>query len=569
MAALKSYTIDNIESIDKLDTIDKTTIESIGKLIIGIHQSGQSVKSIDISIFTNISVLDITSNTRLLITGLSKCVNIKSLIVNDAVKFIDYANESLESLSINNLSNIDLINFPKLKYIRYQANISGKISLDKLSKLEYLETCIIDECDDSDNALDKVTRILQSSSITTLKYRGDNIDLTFNVPNLESYHGTFNKSILFNSNVKVVVFNTISNPGDLIDKLKCNLPKLEQLEMYATDFEFLDFAGSDNYTKLILLFTDSDITLTSKYNNVKSLTLRYYHDCFDISPIVNQFPYLDELKTTGTYFKIKSDIICPLKRLTIDNGAILSKKLKYFNKSQLKMLKCDVCKSNVETFDIPTLTELYCNEYILTKENAANLVIYHGSIPSDIVFPNLEELESCSFGIDFSTMPKLKIINGEKAQSHIKKHSKKTEPVKNPIIESNDPITSNISRIMINVRYDGDLYSQICPRLNNSYHYIKSDVVNDFIDINIDNIVNAVLSKVVKMDDETEKTNIITKMNDIFSLHEYDNANVIVEALFTALDGKFGIVMDTAKHELKCKIDKLQKQIDDLKASII
>lgn len=532
--------------LKSFDSLTDAVIESTTSITIKNEKTYPDVITIDLSPYVKLSVLNIQSNTRLVVAGLSKCLGLKSLTYK-GVKFIDAASESLENLTVSILyDNFNPSAFPNLKSITFDCDVIGKLDISKLSTLVNCEIC-------------DITGNLCSISIKHLIYRGNRTDIIFDLPNLESYVGKFNASILTNANIKSIVFE---DGPRTYNNLTIYLPKLNKLEIPANCTKLLDYQAIAVVSKLTLNNLDLGINIFSAhidiYSNVTMLVLNY--DFIYIGDFVNRFKCLNQLIITVCEFVVSSNISCPLKHLEINSDKpITINKLKHFNTSKMTKLKCCVNDNETERIDIPTVTELHCNKFILTSKNAPNIKIYDGPLPTDAVLTNVEEIgqtyAESYINVDFTTMPYLKLIGGKTVQQYIESHKN---------IAIIDPIDINIDAVLAG--YNPSNNPEIMPRFNSSYFFMSSTKIKESCpDITFKTIISAIASKLVVMQDQIEITNIIDKMNNVFKHHEYDNIIAVVERLFTALDGKFGIVMDVERRELQYKVSELQKQLDELK----
>lgn len=262
---------------------------------------------------------------------------------------------------------------------------------------------------------------------------------------------------------------------------------------------------------------------------------------------------------------VGSDITCVIEHIEIDNHGLDVNCLRHFNKFKLVSLICNVYGILEQPYDIPTLIDLRCNEYILTKENARNLKIYYGPLNIQADLTNVEEIMHVdnrdSEYIDFSSMPNLKIISRMDAKSYIESYIAKVKKQEADLAIFNMTATSfdrniklikemgskyiyehpNILAILTNLGYSS-ISSYISAKLNNSYHFVKSaDVGKNNDHLNITNIVEALIYKIIQLQKETEMDYLITIINNTMAQHEYDDADIIVKHLFNSLNGHFGI----------------------------
>lgn len=588
-----------ITDLTSIDSIDKATIESITKLSIRNYESYNDVKTFDISIFSNLTDLTlINHNGRLAIIGLDKCLQLKKLSYG-GVKFDTFSSQLLEYLTVNDGidDDFDPTAFPQLKSVIFGKECYGELDISKLSVLTHLETC---------DMLGKfnVTGTLTSESIKHLKYQtisDEKNEIVFDLPNLISYEGKLNRSIL--TKCRNIESINLTDEISIMKHLICSgpeYPKLTELKTFATCDVFSYFIGRSNITKLTLYLNAKKINIKNlvhcsnwpSFASIKSLTLHYYEPCNEISKIVNIFKSLDELRIIGNNSDIKYDIVCPIKRIYIDTFRKVN--ITRFNTSILSVLSLKDRSWDGKSWgkvNVPTLTELYCGEYILAKENEPNIKIYHGPFRSEMALINAEKIDySCGrYDPDFSKMPKLKMINGRDAKEFFAKNASALNTNKRPAdrsIQSNskhrklddevmidrstvDPIESNIVNLLTGHIYHPGYNSYIKSKFNHSYHFVSSVSINSIAHptSTIGTIVNAITQKLIETCNDIESVAIIAKMNAVFKNHELDEARVIMEQLLLALNGAFGITMDTKKYELIKKVDELQKQLDQMKAS--
>lgn len=542
--------------------IDLSELRKMTSLNIRDYNQRSHIITLDISACVNLVELQINTNSRILTKGLNKCIKLKSLnIIN--TRFDSFTNNSLESLTINGWydNEFDPTGCPNLKSIYIVARSRLDVSL--LSQLKYLTECEIFE-----NAYGTVT----NNSIIELT---DTSNVIYGLPNLISYSGNYNKSVFTNKNVKSISFEDEKFNSNAI----INLPNLTKLSIESNHIELYNLvASTSKLTDLILYICDvKHLESIRLNNNLRTLDINC-DKSVEISQIINKFPYLHNLNLSfeeGT-IKIKNPIVCPLKKLSIDSdNTITIGKLKRFNTSNLLSLKCNVDEDVTEQCDIPTLTELYCNKFILINENAANLKIYHGPVPCNTNFTNIEEIcDLHNYDIDITSMPKLKLINGVSAQEYIKPYVS-VIPHQNPntiqpkLSPNMSLVDINIAMLTTDYEYTLDIRTYIESNLNGSYFYVKTALIKINPGMNIDSVIDAIVSRLVKLDDEIERTLIIGKMNNIFKSHEYDDGQIIIEKIFIELDGKLGIDMDMIKHELRQRLLLLQQQLDELKNTIL
>lgn len=215
------------------------------------------------------------------------------------------------------------------------------------------------------------------------------------------------------------------------------------------------------------------------------------------------------------------------------------------------------------------LSKIYDNIKSLVIDYEANSLGYFDITELIICFPSIEqltiskELVNICNNIDFSSLVYLKQINECDVKEYIRLRD-------NVILTPYKPLEKNIARLlMMNNNYDDNLRQHITSELNNSYHFISRTTITDVCsNVTVEMIVKAII-KSMKSYDNDKKNSIIAKMNSIFKTYEDNDVTIVAENLFKALDGEFGIVMDIEKHDLKRKLAGLQRQIDELKDSIV
>lgn len=548
--------------IASFKSLSQDEIATITDLTISDSAKYTKVNILNISAFTNLSNLTLRAKSRMLVKGLLRCFKLKSLITNNAI-FDIFANESLESLNVNNWygEEVDPTGFPNLTSINIDS--SKNINVNKVSQLKYLRNCTIN-C----NAYGKI----KSNSIVKLYDNGSNV--IYYLPRLISYVGHFNESIFTNSNVKSIGIGE----GDFNINATINLPNLVKLSTSSNYIELYNLiAKTCKLYKLSLHIYDSKNLINCEIHpSLKVLDISGQPT--EISNIINKFPSVENLSInfhTG-HSEVKQSMNCPLKKLSMDSCKFPADLLRYFNLSNLSSLRCNV-NNFIDPFDIPTLIELYCNEFILTKNNATNLKIYHGPITSDINLINVEEIyDPNNTIINVESMSKLKTVNGISVEEYIIARTSVMAMKncdKSPIMDSRkNSIDFNIE-ILLTKHICWDKTQQyINSNMNHIYFYVKNDTVksntkHDCITIKL--IVDAIIAKLIQLQDENEKHIIVNKINDVFTNCRLDDSDVIIKALFTTLDGKLGITMDINKHILRQKLTDLQKRIDDLRNIIL
>lgn len=560
-------------NIASFKSLTDAEIANTTKLNITDYVAYCSVNIIDLTPFTNLLNLDINTNCRILIKGLNKCISLKSLNVSMA-KFDVLENESLESFCIHGLYEdvFDPTGCPNLRSISISS--STKCDVSKISELKYLERCNIN-C--------KAFGTIKSNTITFL-HNGCNSNIVYDLPNLESYSGTFNVSILTNPNVKTIAFEEEELCDDITDDLVANLPNLTELALSLACIDIYNIIAKGSKLTKLTLYTDNSGKIDDCIVNNSVITLDITGSTtIDISKVAVKFPCVEDLHICfyDDGLGMKKSVDCPLKKLVIDNCTINISDLKRFNTSNLSVLNCYVCDYSNKKLNIPTLTELYCNQFILVDENAANLKIYHGPVPTNVSLINIEEIkDEYSAYINVESMPKLRLVNGYTVDEYITLHKPEdAEPITEQIFEQIfeqsvkevidiNPIDRNINMLLSNYRlsFDDTVYEN--NNMNGSYFYVKNDLVKIDSEYTFELVVGAIMSKSIKLDDEYENNSIVAKMNEIFKRHVYDDSHVILENLFIALDGKLGIIMDVSKYEMKKKLEQLQQQLDELKNRI-
>lgn len=563
---------------EKIKKINKAAKDNIGNICVDIDDTNiySTMKVIDLSMLCHVHEIKISTKTRALVKGLDKCICLKSLTYC-GVRFESFSNNSLEILIVNSLyDDFDPSGLSNVKSIIINCDNETNLDVNIFSSLEHLEYLEIS---------DKVTLIgkLTNTNIKNLICHGPCSKAVFNLSGLCSYQGNFNASILANSAESI----TFENSSDIVDtaKIEVNATKLVELTINMDDFALLYCPTVSGLVNLIINFDDVEDAAyynkktnydlsnmcTNLYANVSFLILNKHHQFYNVVDIVNKFTSLKKLHLISRSLVITDHITCPIEHLEIETEYdIAGDLLKYFNKSKLSVLRCNVAGEYIR-FDIPTLTELYCNEFILIDKNAANLRIYHGPVPDNLVWTNLEELE-CSiyyisnYDIDYASMPKLVTIDGVNAKEFIE--SLKYKLMATYSIEAIDDVGRIIKTILANYCQDNNYSSINNFNYNSSFNFVKSSgIKRRYPNVTIEVIVDAISAKLAKMPDNEQNT-IVAIMNNIFKKHIYDEAVVIVEKLFTALDGKFGIIMDEKNHIIQQKMTDIQKQIDELKSII-
>lgn len=566
-----TYRINNIESL-KLGSPVNVLHQSITKLDIICNKPYNNIQTIDISAFINVEHMIISSNARLVVHGLDKCAKLNCLEISH-VKFEPFANNSLTELTIIRWNDdvLDLTGLHNLNKLILSSTICASLDLTLLSNLPCLKQCVIEI---------NATGIVKSSSITCVKYTGSNT-IMFDLPNIESYEGKLVSDILTNPNLKALTVTDDDNcPFDTV----VNLPKLESLSI-ASKHAML-------YNKIIVNSPITHVTISinsitdhrsisnfSTVAHVKILKLNS-RGTLDIADIVNKFRSIDKLIVSlkKGIVKIGNNINCLIHHVSINNNIIRFNHLKHFNLAKLAVLKCNVYNPSNDKLDIPTLTTLYCNQFILT--NGSKLKKYKGpnaELPNDVCKLNAGTIIDISkfSNIAFDKLPNLKsddilrkidvVLCNKRTNSNSDDDNSSNSAVHSipQYIFNDDPIQLNIDRLLSKCKYIFCFGTSYDTKLNASYHYIKRTLIKDRSRITIEKIINTI----VKSSKDNEDR-IVAIVNEVFNNHINADVTTIMKNLFAALNGICGIIMDTKKYEIKKKIDELQRELDQLKAEL-